>query len=73
MAPMKTLAECVRIRATAEAASTAVSESQRKLQSNNAPLNGFLLSRPRFGLTVEELRSDLLSILDSARALAFDI
>ena len=73
MAPMKTLAECVKIRATAEAADIMASESQRKLQSTNAPLNGFLLTRPRFGLTVEELRSDLLSILDSAWALAFDI
>ena len=70
---MKTLAECVKIRATAEAADIQASESQRKLQSNNAPLNGFLLTRPRFGLTVDELRSDLLSILDSAWALAFDI
>ena len=70
---MKTLAECVRIRATAEAASISANESQRKLQSNNSPLNGFLLSKPRFGLTVEELRSDILSVLGSARALAFDI
>lgn len=73
MAPMKTLAECVRIRATAEASSIAASESQRKLQSDNSPLNGFLLARPRFGLTVEELRTDIISILNSVRALAFDI
>ena len=73
MAPMKTLAECVRIKATAEAANASTAETQRRLQFNNTPLNGFLLSNPRFGLTVEELRSDILSTLDSAQALAFDI
>ena len=73
MAPMKTLSECIRIRAVAEAAIPTTTEFQRKLQSNNAPLNGFLLVRPRFGLTVEELRSDLSQILGTAWALAFDI
>ena len=76
-APMKTLLECVRIRAAvAEAAlpqSTTTDADQRKLQSNNAPLNGFLLSRPRFGLTIEDLRSDLAPTLDTARPLIFDI
>ena len=74
--PMKTLSECVRIRATADAAASsasALSESQRNLLSNNAPLNGFLLTRPRFGLTIEELRSDILSTLETASSLIFDI
>ena len=77
MAPMKTLSECVRIRAAvAEAAipqSSTTDAEHRKLQSNNAPLNGFLLSRPRFGLTIEDLRSDLSPTLDTAPTLAFDI
>ncbi|KAG7007156.1 AP-3 complex subunit delta [Physcia stellaris] len=76
MAPMKTLSECVRIRATADAAAASTAstlDTQRKLLSNNAPLNAFLLTRPRFGLTVEELRSDLSATLDTASALAFDI
>lgn len=76
MAPMKTLSECVRIRATADAAAASTAstlDTQRKLLSNNAPLNAFLLIRPRFGLTVEELRFDLSATLDTASALAFDI
>ena len=77
VAPMKTLSECVRIRAaTAEAAipqSIASDTEQRKLQFNNAPLNGFVLSHPRFGLTIEDLRSDLSPALDTAHNLAFDI
>ena len=72
MAPMKTLAECLRIR-QAEAASTAAVESRSKLLSNNEPFNGFLLTSARFGLTVDELRTNLTSILDTIPALAFDI
>jgi len=72
MAPMKTLAECIRIR-QAEAASVAPIEPPKKLQSNNEPFNGFLLTQPRFALTIEELRVDLSSVLDSVTALNFDI
>ena len=75
MAPMKTLAECVRIRTAAmnEAASATNVENQRKLQASNEPFNGFLLIGPRFGLTLDELRSDCSSTLESAPGLAFDI
>lgn len=75
MAPMKTLAECVRIRtaAAAEANSSANADTQYRIQASNEPFNGFLLTSPRFGLTLEELRSDCSPILDSAAGLAFDI
>ncbi|KAL9123071.1 MAG: hypothetical protein Q9187_000373 [Circinaria calcarea] len=75
MAPMKTLAECVRIRTAAavEANSSAIADTQHRLQANNEPFNGFLLTSPRFGLTLEELRSDCSPTLDSAPGLAFDI
>ena len=73
MAPMKTLAECVRIRTNAEASSTTVVESQKKLQTNNEPYNGFLFTQPKFGLTLGELRADLATTLDSTPALAYDI
>lgn len=72
MAPMKTLAECVRIR-QAEAAVAVTFEPPRKLQSNNDPYNGFLLTQPRFALTIDELRNDLASVLDTVAALSFDI
>lgn len=73
MAPMKTLAECVRIRASAEASAAPVAEVQKKLQASNETYNGFLLSNPRFGLTLEELRADCAASLDSTPALAYDI
>ncbi|KAL9597478.1 MAG: hypothetical protein Q9219_005111 [cf. Caloplaca sp. 3 TL-2023] len=73
MAPMKTLAECVRIRLNAEAAAASLAEEQKRLRSNNEAYNGFILSHPRFGLTIEELRSDLSAQLQSTPGLAFDI
>ncbi|KAL8754196.1 MAG: hypothetical protein Q9199_004507 [Rusavskia elegans] len=73
MAPMKTLAECVRIRLNAEAAAASAIEEQRRLRSNNEAYNGLLLTHPRFGLTVEEIRSDLSAHLEATPGLAFDI
>lgn len=73
MAPMKTLAECVRIRLNAEAAAASAIEEQRRLRSNNEAYNGFLFTHPRFGLTVEEIRSDLSAPLEATPGLAFDI
>ena len=73
MAPMKSLAECVRIRASAEAFSASVAETQKKLQADNEVFNGFLLSNPRFGLTLEEVRADCAASLDSTPDLSYDI
>lgn len=73
MAPMKTLAECVRIRNSAEASSASVAETQKKLQADNEIYNGFLLSNPRFGLTLEEVRADCAASLDSTPGLSYDI
>jgi len=73
MAPMKTLAECVRIRSSAEATTFIITETQRKLQATNEVYNGFLLTHPRFGLTLEELRADFAASLDSTPGLAYII
>ncbi len=73
MAPMKTLQECVRIRLNAEAAAASLLEDQRRLRSNNEAFNGFLLKQPRFGLTIEELRSELSTQFQSTPGLAFDV
>lgn len=73
MAPMKTLAECVRIRRSAAAPTATVTETQRKVQASNETYNGFLLSNPRFGLTLEELRADIAGHLDTSPGLAYDI
>ncbi|KAL8693534.1 MAG: hypothetical protein Q9218_001659 [Villophora microphyllina] len=73
MAPMKTLAECVRIRLNAEAVAASTTEEQRRLRSNNEAYNGLFLSHPRFGLTIDELRSELSAQFQSTPGLAFDI
>lgn len=73
MAPMKTLAECVRIRTAAEASRATEAGTQKKLQANNEIYNGFLLTNPRFGLTLEELRADFASSLDSTPGLTYEI
>ncbi|KND94714.1 FKBP12-associated protein 1-like protein [Tolypocladium ophioglossoides CBS 100239] len=60
-APSKTLAQCVKIRETqaAEATATASRSQSPLLASVNDPFNGLLLTSPRFGLTVEEVKSAL--------------
>lgn len=71
--PTKTLKECVRIQSNAEAAAASLLEEQRRLRSNNEAYNGFLLKHPRFGLTIDTLRSDLTPQFNATPGLAFDI
>ncbi|KAJ4300957.1 FKBP12-associated protein [Kalmusia sp. IMI 367209] len=72
MAPMKTLADCVRIRQRerATAATTARTTNSYTLASHPKPnsqpvdpYNGFLLTNPRFALTVEEITTVLRSTM----------
>ena len=72
MAPMKTLAECVRIRNSADEAA-ATSQAARKNQTSNEPFNGFVLTGPRFGLTLDELRGEFATAFASVATLAFEI
>ena len=71
-APMKTLAECIRIR-NAQPSSVPSTGQQRKLHRMQEPYNGFLLTVPRFGLTLDELRNDFAPVFDSTPGLAYDI
>ena len=73
--PMKTLGECVRIRITeAEAAvASAIQEQVSRFVAKNEPYNGFLLSSPRFGLTLDELHHEYSSAFTSTPGLAYDI
>lgn len=62
MAPMKTLAECARIRqvqrVTAPAPTTSTLTSRPKVHVSAAdPYNAFLITNPRFALTIEEVKS----------------
>ncbi|MCJ1309957.1 FKBP12-associated protein [Agyrium rufum] len=75
MAPMKTMAECLRIRQAnaAPVSVTTTSLSSDRKAKNFEPFNAFLLSGPRFGLTIDELRIDISTILANAPGLKFDI
>ena len=74
MAPTKTLMECVRIRnEAAKSSSTEYLEAQRKIRESNEPFNGYLLTGPKFGLTLEDLRADFSPSLDSTSGILFDI
>lgn len=61
MAPMKTLAECVRIRQVQRATAPTAAVLARPKPGNisGEPYNAFLITDPRFALTIEEVRSAL--------------
>jgi transcriptional repressor NF-X1 len=67
MAPMKTLAECVRIRqvqrAVAPPATTTATSRPKASNVSADPYNAFLITNPRFALTVEEIKAVLKSVL----------
>ena len=81
--PNKTLAEALRIRQATRSmtASANVSDSEgpaKKAKASNEtgePYNAFLVSNPRFGLTVDELRGVIASIAQppNTTPLTFDI
>ncbi|EON69183.1 hypothetical protein W97_08541 [Coniosporium apollinis CBS 100218] len=76
-APMKTLAECARIRHSQRAATAnSAAVSEKKVKPSNVigePYNGFLLTNAKFGLTIEELRSAIRPALAATPSVQFDI
>ncbi|KAK7558507.1 hypothetical protein IWX49DRAFT_572380 [Phyllosticta citricarpa] len=75
-APSKTLGECIRIRYNQRNAQPKITSDTSKLKASNVlgdPFNSFLLASPRFGLTIEELRSCVRPVLDSVPGIPFDI
>lgn len=77
--PTKTLAEALRIRqvqrSAAGSANASDNESARpaKTAAPKQPYNAFVISNPRFGLTVDELRAELTHLIHPSMGLAFDI
>jgi transcriptional repressor NF-X1 len=67
--PMKTLAQCVKLRpVVADVPTTA----NKPLVNNAEPFNAFLLTNPRFGLTIDEVRVDFAPEF-AASGLEFDV
>lgn len=79
-APTKTIGECVRIRYNQRTAATTAapttSDVSKKLKASNMvgdPYNSFLVTNPRFALTIEELRTAIRPVTDSVPMVQFDI
>jgi transcriptional repressor NF-X1 len=71
-APKKTLAQCVKIRSTQAAAELVSSRAAAAVAARaSEPFNAFLLSSPRFGLTVEEVESALAADLATYPNISF--
>ncbi|GAB7334622.1 hypothetical protein MBLNU13_g06588t2 [Cladosporium sp. NU13] len=79
-APNKTLAECLRIRqaqrSAAGSAYNSDAEGAKKIKASNEaaePFNSFIISKPRFGLTVEDLKPEVVALVPSSSPVTFDI
>lgn len=78
--PNKTLAEALRIRQAQRSAtgSANVSDNEgarpaKQPSTAKLPYNAFVISNPRFGLTVDELRAELTHLLHPTMGLTFEI
>ncbi|QLI73542.1 uncharacterized protein G6M90_00g103250 [Metarhizium brunneum] len=74
-APSKTLSQCIKIRAAqaADAASAAASRAPSPPLTVQDPFNGFLLTSPRFGLTIDDVKTSLNSDLSTQPSVHFEI
>ncbi|KAH0595526.1 hypothetical protein MHUMG1_06701 [Metarhizium humberi] len=74
-APSKTLSQCTKIRAAqaADAASAAASRAPSPPLTAQDPFNGFLLTSPRFGLTIDDVKAALNSDLSTQPSVHFEI
>ncbi|KZF26790.1 hypothetical protein L228DRAFT_252154 [Xylona heveae TC161] len=76
-APMKTLSECLRVKPTTLNPSSDSGSRRKQEASQNinrqTPYNGFLMTAPRFGLTIEEISSDLGPLLVDPSGIELEI
>ena len=79
-APSKTVAEALRIRngqkSGTGSANVTDDETTKKAKApkpSAEPYNGFVISNPRFGLTVDELRAEINSLVHHGMPFTFDI
>jgi transcriptional repressor NF-X1 len=80
-APSKTLADALRIRQAAQRSvntSANVSDNEggnpsKSKSSQTQPFNGFVISKPRFGLTIDEVRAEVNAVTPNSPAFTFDI
>jgi len=70
---MKTLAQCIKLRPVPVATTASEPSSSKGLVSSAEPFNALLLANPKFGLTIDELRSDLHPEFLAGGFVEFDI
>ncbi|EGP86295.1 uncharacterized protein MYCGRDRAFT_73600 [Zymoseptoria tritici IPO323] len=68
-APNKTLADALRIRQAAQRSINTSANSKVQHQ----PFNGFVISKPRFGLTIDDVRSEVNAVTPGTAPFTFDI
>lgn len=74
MAPMKTLAECSRIRHSQRTVAPIAVQTKAKVSNLvGDPYNGFLLTNPRFALTIEEVKIAIQSAIDTKTGFTFNV
>ena len=72
-APLKTLKECVSIKEGAEKEARREAMAAYQEREDAKRFNAFILSVPRFGITVQEIQSELSLALNSTRGLQWEI
>lgn len=70
-APTKTLKDCVKIRNNQKTVSAAEAPSKTRASNIHEPYNGYLLSNARFGLTSDEIYTELASVQGPSPKLHF--
>ena len=79
-APNKTLAEALRIRQAQRSANASANVSDNEgpkkgdtTRASTEPYNGFVIANPKFGLTIDELKTEVNKLLHSGMSMTFDI
>ena len=80
-APNKTLADALRIRQASQKSANVMANvldndgtsPAKAIKTNAQPYNAFVISNPRFGLTIDEVRSEVNTVLDPTNPITLDI
>ena len=76
-APNKTVGDCVRIRMSQRSlnAKSVASDAEKKTRANEVgePFNAFVITAPRFGLTIDEVKAEVTATMPTSSPFRFDI
>jgi len=74
-APNKTVGDCVRIRMSQRSLKAVASEAEKKTRANEVgePFNAFVITAPRFGLTIDEVKTEVTATMPSSSPFRFDV